>query len=254
MIYLTGDTHGDFRRLSNKNQKKNEIHIGMEDYVIICGDMGLCWAKDKEFEWNCKWFAQTKFTTLFVPGNHDNYDMIAEYPLEEWHGGKVRHIVKDKVILLERGQIVDIDGYTFFTFGGGQTHDIEGGLFRKEDPDFKEKAYKARKKGLPYRIIGESWWEQELPSEEEMQEGLSNLAKVNYKVDYLITHCCASTMQAAIDHVIRRGCKPDRLTEYFEALEGKLTYKHWYFGHYHLNEKIDEKHTVLYHEIIQLQN
>lgn len=253
MIYITGDTHGDFRRLSNKNQKKNEIHIGMGDYVIICGDMGLCWAKDKEFEWNCEWFAQTKFTTLFVPGNHDNYDIIAEYPLEEWHGGKARHIVKDKVILLERGQIFDIDGYTFFTFGGGQTHDIESGLFRKEDPDFKEKAYKARKRGLSYRIIGESWWEQELPSEEEMQEGLSNLAKVNYKVDYLITHCCASTMQTAIDHVIRRGCKPDRLTEYFEVLEGKLTYKHWYFGHYHLDKKIDEKHTVLYHEILQLK-
>lgn len=39
--------------------------------------------------------------------------MIAEYPLEEWHGGKVRHIVRDKVILLERGQIFNIEGKSF---------------------------------------------------------------------------------------------------------------------------------------------
>ena len=30
MIYLTGDTHGDFRRLSNKNQKKNENIVSVE--------------------------------------------------------------------------------------------------------------------------------------------------------------------------------------------------------------------------------
>lgn len=39
--------------------------------------------------------------------------MIDEYPIEKWHGGNVRHIVRDKVILLERGQIFDIEGKTF---------------------------------------------------------------------------------------------------------------------------------------------
>ena len=82
---------------------------------MFAGDFGLCWAHDKTFDWNCKWFAERSFTTLWVQGNHENYDMIAEYPLEEWHGGLVRHIVRDKVILLERGQIFKIDGHTFFT-------------------------------------------------------------------------------------------------------------------------------------------
>ena len=36
---------------------------------------------------------------------------------------------------------------------------------------------KAIDSGLPFRIIGESWWKQELPSEEEMEEGLKNLAE-----------------------------------------------------------------------------
>ena len=44
--------------------------------------------------------------------------MIAEFPIEEWHGGKVRHIVRDKVILLERGQVFDINGKTIFYVWG----------------------------------------------------------------------------------------------------------------------------------------
>lgn len=86
-------------------------------YVIVCGDLGLCWAKDKTFDYNCKNFKQKSYTTLWVQGNHENFDMIAEFPIEEWHGGKVRHIVRDKVILLERGQVFDINGKTFLHLG-----------------------------------------------------------------------------------------------------------------------------------------
>lgn len=88
MIYLTGDTHNDFSKLSNKSLKKHDLKLTEDDYIIVTGDFGLCWAHDKTFDWNCKWFAERSFTTLWVQGNHENYDMIAEYPLEEWHGGR----------------------------------------------------------------------------------------------------------------------------------------------------------------------
>lgn len=64
--------------------------------------------------------------------------MIAEYPMEEWHGGKARHIIKDKVILLERGQVFEIDGKTFFTFGGASSHDIQGGILDRDDIDYDD--------------------------------------------------------------------------------------------------------------------
>lgn len=67
------------------------MELTKEDYIIICGDFGLCWAKDKTFEYHCKNFAEKPYTILWVQGNHENYDMIGEYPLEEWHGGKVAH-------------------------------------------------------------------------------------------------------------------------------------------------------------------
>ena len=50
-------------------------------YVIVCGDLGLCWAKDKTFDYNCKNFKQKSYTTLWVQGNHENFDMIAEFPM-----------------------------------------------------------------------------------------------------------------------------------------------------------------------------
>ena len=93
MIYITGDTHGDFTRFSAKRLRRTGMELTKEDYIIICGDFGLCWAKDKTFEYHCKNFAEKPYTILWVQGNHENYDMIGEYPLEEWHGGKARHII-----------------------------------------------------------------------------------------------------------------------------------------------------------------
>ena len=81
MIYLTGDTHNDFSKLSNKSLKKKGLKLTEDDYIIVAGDFGLCWAHDKNFKWNCKWFGERTFKTLWIQGNHENYDMIAEYPL-----------------------------------------------------------------------------------------------------------------------------------------------------------------------------
>lgn len=118
MIYITGDTHGDFTRFSAKRLRRTGMELTKEDYIIICGDFGLCWAKDKTFEYHCKNFAEKPYTILWVQGNHENYDMIGEYPLEEWHGGKARHIIRDKVILLERGQVFEIEGKSFLPLEG----------------------------------------------------------------------------------------------------------------------------------------
>ena len=252
MIYITGDTHGEFGRFPGGDVLSGQRRLLQGDYVIVCGDFGLCWAKDKEFEYHCDFFAKKPFTLLWVQGNHENYDMIAEYPIEEWHGGKVRHIVRDKVILLERGQVFDIDGKSFFTFGGAASHDVQGGILNRNDCDFDYERRKAIDADLPFRIVHESWWKEELPNEEEMDEGRKNLAIHEYKVDYVITHCCATDLQTKLDRGPGHVLKPDVLTEYLQELEEKIQYEHWYFGHYHLDEKIDEKHTVLYYGVIPL--
>jgi len=42
------------------------------------------------------------------------------------------------------------------------------------------------------------------------------------------------------------------LNDYFDMLQDKLQYKHWYSGHFHLNMTAMGKHTILYNEIIKL--
>ena len=253
MIYITGDTHGDFARFSAKRLRRAGMELTQEDYIIICGEFGLCWAKDKTFEYHCKNFAEKPYTILWVQGNHENYDMIGEYPLEEWHGGKVRHIIRDKVILLERGQVFEIEGKSFFAFGGASSHDIQGGILDRQTVDFAEQKRRADRAHLPYRILQESWWPQELPTEGELQEGLRNLERYHYEVDYVVTHCCGSSLQEQLNAGTGRSCAADLLTDYLEILEQKLHYKHWYFGHYHRDCQPDERHTLVYYAILPLE-
>ena len=83
MIYVTGDTHNRFTRFSNKRMRAHGMELTEKDYVIVCGDFGLCWSWDKTFEYNCDNFSGKKYTILWVQGNHENYDMIEEFPVEE---------------------------------------------------------------------------------------------------------------------------------------------------------------------------
>ena len=64
-----------------------------------------------------------------------------------------------------------------------------------------EKSYALLSRGcLPFRINHWSWWKQELPSDEEMEEGRQNLEKHNYEVDFIVTHCCSVSTQALLGH------------------------------------------------------
>lgn len=134
---------------------------------------------------------------------------------------------------------------------------MQGGILDRSSPTYEKERRQANKRGLPYRVRGVSWWEQELPSAEEMQEGRDNLSRHGYVVDYVITHCLSGRMQGRLD-VVRSVSKGgdsarDILTDYFDEIEEKLKYEHWFCGHYHENIRLDEKHTVIYEDILALQ-
>lgn len=259
MIYITGDCHGEFERLKNTRRSFIPDQVFKPgDYLIVCGDMGLLWKKDSwDYEYNCKVLNKVIPTVLFVPGNHENYDWIEELPVTEWHGGKVRKVLGDKVIMLERGQVLEIEGKKFFTFGGASSHDFDM-ILDPSEPTYWEDRELAQWTHTFYRVLGESWWPQELPDEEEMQEGRDNLEKVGWEVDYVITHCCSSGTQDYMqenykfDGYSNSRYKTDVLTDYFDEIEKKLSYKQWFFGHFHRDMCIDELHTVLYEIVMPL--
>ena len=147
-----------------------------------------------------------------------------------------------------RGEIFEIDGNTFFTFGGASSHDIQEGIL---DLDEEEKIYEYRKRGAYFRIRDFSWWDLELPTNEEMQNGINNLEKVNFKVDYIISHCCPSNVQAMLGG---GRYKKDILTDYLQEISEKCEFKKWYFGHYHDNRQVNTQFSLLYKDIIPLKH
>lgn len=247
MIYITGDTHADFSRFE-ENKFPIQSEMTKNDYIIICGDFGGVWnyivESIYEKHW-LDWLNNKNFTTLFVDGNHENFERLYNYPVEEWHGGKV-HKIRESVIHLMRGEIYDIDNNKFFTFGGARSHDIRDGILNIDE---YEKIYEYRKRGAYFRIRDYSWWDLELPTEEEMQNGIKNLEKANYKVDYIITHCCLTSIQT----LLNPSYKKDILTDYLQGVSEKCEFKKWYFGHYHDYRQVNSQFTLLYENIVPLE-
>ena len=250
MIYITGDCHRNFERF-NRSIFPEQQEMTKEDYVIVCGDFGGVWNKgkeDKEETMLLDWLDCKSFTTLFVDGNHENFDRLYDYPVENWYGGKV-HKIRPSVIHLMRGQVFDIDDRSIFTFGGASSHDIDGGILEPDDPDYKKKKKELDQGWLPYRINHVSWWKQELPSEEEMEEGRKNLALHHNTVDFIVTHCCSSSTQAMLGGSLY---KPDMETAYLEEIKQNTKFKKWFFGHYHDNRNVSAEEILLYEQIIRI--
>lgn len=82
MIFATGDTHGFFLRFTIEHFLEQK-QMGREDYVIICGDFGGLWNDSPEEWYWLNWLNDKPFTTLWVDGNHENYDMLKDIPIED---------------------------------------------------------------------------------------------------------------------------------------------------------------------------
>lgn len=249
MIWITGDIHGDPSRFSTDcfyEQKE----MTKDDYVIICGDFGVLWnEKDtKSSDWWLNWLDDRPFTTLFVDGNHENFNMINKLPVKEWHGGKV-HEVCPSVLHLMRGEIFDICGKKIFAFGGASSHDISDGILDASDPDWKDKAKELNRRGkYMYRVKDLSWWEEEMPSKDEMDHGINNLIQHGWKVDYIVTHSPAASNLAEIGMGMY---EQDVLTKYLESIKQYTEYDAHFMGHMHINERLNDKDIVLYDQIIR---
>lgn len=229
-IYVTGDIHGGIDMYKLRDWQLGET-LGADDYLIVAGDFGFPWDFGPEECADIAWLEQRPYTVLFVDGNHERYDHWMERPTERWHGGLVQRLSDGSPILrLMRSEIYDIDGTTIFTLGGATSVDKD------------------------FRVPGISWWPEELPSERSFEEARANLERVGWQVDYVITHTCSTRMLSPTLYPAPGWAYPqaDRLTGFLDELEDRLTYKRWYYGHFHKDANPAERHTVLFERIVRL--
>ena len=247
MIYVTGDTHGDFERFREDIFPEQKT-MTKDDYMIICGDFGGVWDNSKRENRKLDWLEQLPFSLLFVSGNHENFDRLAQYPVEEWNGGCIQRI-RPHVIHLMRGQVFQLEGNSFFTMGGAESHDIDDGILNPKSPDFEEQYWALRRMRAQFRVNHYSWWKEEMPSEAEYNQARSALDHVGWEVDYVITHCAPSSI---VDQISNGAYRHDLLTDFLEEIRVKGKFRYWLFGHYHDNRVLDDRYILLWEQIVQV--
>ena len=83
MVYITGDTHRDFYRISNLNFKEN-------DMLIILGDVGINYYLDISDERLKQYLNDFKIKIFCIRGNHEERpENIRTYKEAIMFGGKV---------------------------------------------------------------------------------------------------------------------------------------------------------------------
>ena len=186
--------------------------------VILAG----VWDESNEEKYWIKWLNKKSFTTIFIDGNHENFDLLKSFPTIDFYGAAA-HKISDSIFHIKRGEVFEIECIRFFAFGGASSHDKE------------------------YRTEGKNWWKEELPSADEIEHARKKLESVNYTVDYIITHCVANKVQHKIANY-----EENILIAFFEELVDKANYKKWFFGHYHVDKTIDDKHIAIFEKVIKL--
>lgn len=245
MVYVTGDTHGglDISKLFPEKWEEG-WKLNREDFLIVLGDFGLLWTheptKDHEIPLT-DFYNHAPWTTLWIPGNHENYDRIEQLERTEFDGMAVRkHSSWRSIYMLESG-IQRIQEKNCLVFRGAESVD------RKE------------------RILGISYWRQEIPSAMEFHKIAGELdafcKQVEFSkrstttmeergLDFVLSH---SAPKEFFFDIIRSGKLDsekfnDPTLEQLQALEdiiqGYGQTPEWYCGHFHVEHDQDNHHAM----------
>lgn len=224
---ISGDTHGiiDIGKIV-KFFDEHEDEYTSEDYLVVCGDIGVCGFSISEEAETRSVFRSLPVTTLFVDGNHENFKQLNAYDVDIWNGGKV-HFIENEIIHLMRGQVFEIGGTRFFTFGGAYSIDNM------------------------YRTEGFSWFPEEIPNQNEYEEGWHNLEKADFEVDYILTHSGPREVVAAMGYGEMSDDEVE-LRQYLQRIADNTDFTAWYFGHFHEDTEVEDMFYCLYDDIVVL--
>ena len=221
MIYVTGDMHGDPERLSDPALRR----LKKGDILLVCGDFGFVWDGSAAEQKLLRRISRQKYTMAFLDGRHENYDLLAAYPTETWHGGQAQ-ILNERLVHLMRGEIYELEGRTFFTFGGGESDDRE------------------------FRIPGKSWWPEEMPTEAQMRHGLERLSAHHNRVDYILTHVPARTAAARLNP----RSATDGVSLFLGGIEDTVQCREWFFGSLHRDRVIGARRRAVFRDVVPIQD
>ncbi|GHU45995.1 hypothetical protein FACS1894120_1950 [Clostridia bacterium] len=267
MIYITGDTHGQYGRFRTPTaaRLRGKTHRRTEDTLIICGDFGFLWDGSAKEQKLLQKIGKRRHNTLFVDGVHENFTMLSEYPTESWNGGDTRHICGNLRYLC-RGQVFDIEGFSIFTMGGGVREDLG---FSKTDSQDELDGLDGFDKTAGFAKSGTND-APETPTADDIAKGLAALQKTGGKVDYVISYEPPGSVGDFRTITNRSGVKMPGFTGkrgragaletvrtageklgFMDEIEKNITYGRWFFGKHHVNRIVTDKVFAVFDGIIR---
>lgn len=229
MIYITGDTHGNFKRIE---KFCNKFETTREDIMIIVGDAGINYYEDCRDDILKEFLCNLPITIFCIHGNHEQRpESIDSYKEMEWKNGYV--YVEDSypnLLFAKDGEIYNLNEKQVLVLGGAYSIDKY------------------------YRLInGDKWFSNEQPSAETKHKVSKILCDINWNVDLVLSHTAPLKYEPTevFLPMIDQNTVDKSTEEWLDRIEDNLNYEKWYCGHYHTEKTID-KIEFLYKNIKQL--
>lgn len=222
MIFITGDTHGQFQHIEAFSQK---YQTTQEDILIILGDVGVNYHLNKLDGLLKQDLDEIPLTFFCIHGNHEERPQnIPNYQEQTWQGGSVfvepEH---PKILFAKDGEVYDFLGKKTMVIGGAYSIDKFQRLSRNIN-----------------------WFSSEQPDETTKNRVETRLTQENWQVDFVLSHTCpygylpteaflSGVNQATVDQTTER---------WLGEIQSKLDYEKWFCGHFHLEKTIDRIHFL----------
>lgn len=217
MVFLTGDTHGEFGRIE---EFCAECGTSTDDVMVFLGDAGINFYRDKRDDELKEYLSELPVTLLCIQGNHEERpDEILGYEEMEWNGGIVL-LQPDypNILFAWDGEVYDFDGKKAIAVGGAYSVD----------------KYYRLANGLP-------WFPTEQPDAVIKKRVERKLAHLGWRVDYVFSHTVP--LHAVPRHTFLSNIDQSTVDysteEWLQEIEQKLDYECWFAGHYHVTETLD---------------
>lgn len=187
-IILAGDTHGDANAVKTLMEKARDIEA---DALFVLGDFGIWDHHDGgSFTDHVSRFTERyEVPVFFLPGNHDNYDLLFQWEAEKPRTADGFYEIKPNLYYSPRGHRWTWSGVSFLSLGGAYSVDKEWRVIQDGVDLAQVRSMKQR--GLSLNVAEtylfehgqKRWWHQEEISEQEMRDAMKG-----GPVDVMLAH------------------------------------------------------------------
>ena len=256
-IFIKGDIHGNRYDVSYTIAQINNPKE--DDKIIVCGDAGLeydTWigtpAKKAMKTFPGSW--------IIMRGNHDDRYWAKNCQIEYENGEPIEWIPRDSWEITLDGLYLYQKKYPNILY----VYD-DGGLYSINDYNFLfipgaysiDKYYRLNN-NLPYNP------DEQLTIKEQYRliDIVKNCNKNHIPIDFVVGHTFPLHIEPYYKDLfldfIDQSSVDKNMEKFLDVLskdfEQNFAFKHYFGGHFHDNRELNSKYTMLYHDIVNIEN